>query len=118
MPPGGAGDKRVLAGEIEHHRRLHQRFDLGRGADRTRRQFAVDALDQPGEHAAGADLDDLLDLVLLEQQHGLAPAHHAGHLLDEQLADFVGIAGRRGGDVGDDRDARRLQRHLAERLLP
>ncbi len=77
---GGAGHQRSLPGQIEHpaYSRWTKRFDFGRGADRERRERAVDPLDEPGQDAPGADLDDLLDLVGGEQQHALAPAHHLG----------------------------------------
>ena len=59
----GAGHQGRLSGQVEHHSRFDEGFDLVRRADRDRRQGAVDPLDEAGEHPPGADLDDLLDLL-------------------------------------------------------
>ena len=53
-----------------------------------------DALDHRPEHLA-AELDEFLDAGLGHVGDALAPADHAGHLLDEQAADRVGVGLRR-----------------------
>src|SRR6185312_16656597 len=80
---------------------LHQFFGLGRAAGRHYGHLAVDPPAEAGQHLAGADLDDLLNLVEPEQEDRLAPAHHAGDLLDEERPDHIDVLGGCCADVGD-----------------
>src|SRR5581483_2640644 len=96
---------------------LQERFDVGRRVERQTSHLLVDALDQAGKDLARAALDQLLDLLRLHVLHALAPAHQAGHLLDQPLLDVHGIGDLRGEHVGDQRHARRGKRHLLQRRL-
>src|SRR5579885_2308363 len=62
---------------------LEESFDLGGSAERGCRKLAVDAFGEAAQHAAGAELDQLVDALLLHVEHALAPAHETGDLLDE-----------------------------------
>src|SRR5499425_1135863 len=86
-----------------HSKSFEEAVDIGGGADGACREVAVDALDEAREDAAGAQFDDLLDLVCGKEFDGLAPAHHVRHLFDEELADFVGVARLLRGDIRDKR---------------
>ena len=74
-------------------------------------------LAKPRQHLAGAELDQALDALRLQPQHALAPAHHAGHLLDQQAADGLRVADRCRGDIGDERHRRRREVDCGQRLL-
>ena len=63
-------------------------------ADRNADRAVGDALDQPGQHLAGADLEKPRDALAGHIGHQLAPAHRAGDLLDQAAADLVRIADR------------------------
>ncbi len=54
--------------------------------------------------------------LLFHREDAFAPAHQAGHLLDQQALDLVGIAHRRGADIGDERHPRLAELHFAKRL--
>ena len=54
------------------------------------------------EHLA-AELDELVDAGLRHVRDALAPADHSGHLLDQLVADRVGIGLRLRGDIGEHR---------------
>ena len=56
------------------------------------------------------------DAVGRHARHALAPAHGAGHLLDEALLDLGGIGDRRRQHVGDQRHRGRLDLDLGQRL--
>ncbi len=49
-----------------------------------------------------------------QRSDALAPAHHARHLLHQELADGCRVRYRRGGDIGDHRNGGRRNRHLFE----
>ena len=108
----GAGDQGGLAGQIEHGRVSFAQPASSAEALRCRpacRRAAPsasgrDALDQAGQHLAGAELDERgRRRAPAMPVDALAPAHRAGDLLDQQPADLVGIGDRRGGDIGDER---------------
>ena len=64
----------------------------GDAASRLRR----DALGQAGQHLAGAESrQNGRRRLRAMKPHAFAPAHRAGHLLDQQLADLVGVGDRR-----------------------
>ena len=65
------------------------------------------ALDQAGQHLAGADFDEQIDALAVHEAHAFAPAHRAADLGDQQLANFIRVARRRGGDIGDEGNDRR-----------
>src|SRR5213078_817234 len=70
------------------------------GVDRRR-----DALDQALEHRARAELVTAGDAELGDPLDRLLPAHRPGDLLDQELADLPGIAGRLRRDIADHRHA-------------
>src|SRR5260370_29337406 len=60
-------------------------------ADRNSDRAVGDALDQPAQHLAGADLQESRDAMAGHISHRLAPAHRARDLLDQAAANLVGI---------------------------
>src|SRR5689334_7803413 len=98
---GGPGDKRALAGQIEHEALLLLRatglkrrggsFELLWRAHGTRLETFEPAR-KPREHAAGANLIKTIDILVAQIEHRLAPPHHAGHLLNETRADGFRVA--------------------------
>src|SRR6476646_6238241 len=50
-----------------------------------------DALDEPAQHLAGADLEESRDAVTGHIGHRLAPTHGASDLFDQAAANLVGI---------------------------
>src|SRR5579883_3589818 len=76
-------------------KRLDESLDVGRRADRDRGEVAVDALRKTAQHAPGAELDELVDACFLHGDDRFAPAHEAGHLLDEEALHLLGCADRR-----------------------
>src|SRR5216683_5802095 len=64
-------------------------------ADRNSHRAVGDALDQPAQHLAGADLQESADAVGGHIGHRLTPAHRARDLLDQAAANLVGICDRR-----------------------
>ena len=74
-----------------------------------------DALDHRAEHLA-AELDELLDAGFAHVGDAFAPADHAGDLLDQEVADGVGIAFRLRRDVGEERHARIADDDIAQRI--
>ena len=104
-------------GEVDQARqRSQRRVDIGRRADGGCRDVAVDAAREAGQHLAGADLVERGDAVGAEPLDRLAPAHPAGHLLDQPRGDLVGIGQRLHRDIGDHRHDRRMLRHRRQRL--
>src|SRR5215472_1918859 len=72
--------------------RLDESLDLGGCPDRDRGKVALDALGKTAQHAAGAELDELMHARVLHGDDGFAPAHEAGHLLDEEALHLLGRA--------------------------
>src|ERR1700736_2445232 len=62
--------------------------------DRGRVSTRRDALDQAGEHFAGADLVERRHAGLRHEQYRLAPAYRAGHLRDQASHDVRRITDR------------------------
>ena len=116
MPPVAPVTSAVLSVEFEHELSPNFVAARQRGLDVLRRadgggiERRHDALGEAGQHLAGADLVDVGDAVGGHARHALAPAHRAGHLLDEALLDLGGIGDRRGQHVGDERHRGRLDR--------
>src|SRR3569623_715341 len=75
-----------------------------------------DALDEPGQHLAGADLEEAGDALAGHSGDRFAPAHRAGDLLDQTAADLVGIGDGARQRVRHQGCRRRLDRHLRQRL--
>src|SRR3954470_4372384 len=113
---GWPGQARARGGIWAKSQPLDQGFDLGGGADRDGGERLVDALRETGEDSAGAEFDDLLDLVLGEEEHGFPPTDHMRDLLDQKLLDFLGLAGRPSADIGDERHGGGVKRGLGQRL--
>src|SRR5512134_2596198 len=74
----------------------------------------VDALDEPLQDLARADLDDRPDPEGHEPLDAFAPPDRAVDLADEQPLDLGRIGDRVGRDVRDDRDPRRAHRDRLE----
>src|SRR5215213_8230952 len=83
-------------------RDLARRLDLGAGDD---------ALRQPGEHLARADLDEAGRAGLVDGGERLAPADGADQRAAELVAD---VRERLGGGAGEDGEARLVQLDLVE----
>src|SRR6478752_10223017 len=123
---GGTGDKRALAGQIEHEallllcvtglKRRGGSFELLWRAHGARLETFEPAC-KSGEHAAGANLIKTIDALVAQIEHRLTPPHHAGHLLDETGADGLWVADGGGEHIGDERHRRGRDLHLAQSLL-
>src|SRR5581483_542761 len=70
------------------HERGQSGFDDLHGAHRDCAERRGDALGEPGQHLARADLVELGDAVGGHAHDALAPAHGARHLLDEAPSDL------------------------------
>src|SRR6202453_2561397 len=90
--------------------------DVFGGAHAERRSAGRDALDEAGEHLAGADLDKAPYPLPCHKGDALAPAHRSGDLRDQTLANRRGIAERARAEIGDERRPGRLQRRLLQRF--
>ena len=93
---GGSRDQRGLAGKFKHSsprervkltvRSLEPGDVFGRADRRSVGRFG-DALNQAGEHFAGADFIEHSHTRLHHEQNRFAPANRAGHLLDQTAYD-------------------------------
>src|SRR5258706_10041883 len=98
--PFSMGPSRLCAGRRERGGILQRDvFDVGN-----------DALAQAREHLSRATLDDALDALAPEQLDGLGPAHRMVELLDQRVADAIGIG------VGLDRGVVRHGHHGLARV--
>src|SRR4051812_21128508 len=84
---------------------FRQRFDVFHRDDASDVGVGGGAFDHRGKNLA-AELDELGHARLGHGGDALAPADHAGHLLDEEAAYLVRLADRGGSDVGVERDSR------------
>ena len=96
--------------------RVHQRVEVVRFRDRERGQLRHDAAGQPGEDAAGTELDERRRAEAVQRLERLAPADRAAELGGQQARPLRRVVVDAGVDVGDDRDLRREEDRVAERL--
>ena len=75
-----------------------------------------DALHEAGQHLAGADLIERIDALGRHVGHALAPAHGAGDLADQGVADRGRIGDGSGLHIGHDRHGRGIHGHACQRL--
>ena len=79
-------DARTKCGHDALNQNLQRGLDIGRLAHRLGLDFLVDALHEARQHLAGAQFEYMRDIERLHLLHAFAPAHGAGHLIDQQLA--------------------------------
>ena len=66
-----------------------------------------DALHQPGQHVALAELNEEVRAQIGQPLHALNPTHRAHDLLFQQRGDLGRVAHGLGADVGDHRETHR-----------
>jgi hypothetical protein len=76
--------------------------------------IAVDAAKQSSQDASWPDFVELIEALGDEIPHRILPAHGLEDLLNEDLADFLGIVVREGIDVGDDANSRSFHCDIGE----
>src|SRR5882724_3975219 len=120
MPPVAPVTSAVLPVKSNINFSLRQRAlrggDISGAADRNADRPVGNALDQPAQHLAGADLKKPRDAAACHVSDRLAPTNRPRHLLNQTAANLVGIGDRGGQHVGDQRRGWRLDGDLGERL--
>ncbi len=95
---------------------VEQGVEVVGGGDGNGLQLGGDALDQPGEHAAGADLDQGGDPQSGQRLHRLAPSDRAAQLGRQQPRPLGRVDVDAGIDVRDHRDLGGEEHRVAEGL--
>src|SRR3954468_14778076 len=96
MPPEAPVTRAVLPskrniGGFLPSEALQNRLDVRQGSGGDTGSIRRDALDQPGQHLAGAELDEAVDAHFGHGGNAFAPADSGGDLLHQQRADPVRV---------------------------